>query len=227
MEKHHRGTFWTCSPRFQILLHNQNVLGWRLCRTKLPRNIFNAKKKKQKILSPVQPPESLSPALFHSFAPAISNTIARIISNCFAATRICRHLVAPYCAISRDYLSDTPLIARYGFLVSAWPIGCDAPSPFSGRFPLGEHAKWRCDTAPPPPRKGYLSDACPIPYDYGPKKHGNGNVQAKVRANNSGQFEGIAHEMWGFEAKRARKFTRTSPRTLPWSFITMLSAPLI
>ena len=34
-------------------------------------------------------------------------------------------------------------------------------------------------------------------------------------------------KMWGFEAKRARKFTRTSPRTLPWNFITMLSAPLI
>ena len=33
-------------------------------------------------------------------------------------------------------------------------------------------------------------------------------------------------KMWGFEAKRARKFTRTSPRTLPWNFITMLSAPL-
>ena len=34
-------------------------------------------------------------------------------------------------------------------------------------------------------------------------------------------------KMWGFEAKRARKFTRTSPRTLPWNFITMLSAPVI
>ena len=33
-------------------------------------------------------------------------------------------------------------------------------------------------------------------------------------------------KMWGFEAKRARKFTRTSPRTLPWNFITMLSATL-
>ena len=32
-------------------------------------------------------------------------------------------------------------------------------------------------------------------------------------------------KMWGFEARRARKFTRTSPRTLPWNFITMLSAP--
>ena len=44
---------------------------------------------------------------------------------------------------------------------------------------------------------------------------------------NSGQCEGTAHENLGFEAKRARKFTRTSPRTLPWNFITMLSAPLI
>ena len=56
-----------------------------------------------------------------------------------------------------------PPIARYGvFGVSTWPIGCDTPSPFSARFPLGEHAKWRCDT---PPQKGYLSDTCAIPYE--------------------------------------------------------------
>ena len=60
----------------------------------------------------------------------------------------------------------------------------------------------------------------------GPKKHGNGNVQANVRANNSGQFEGTTHENVGFRQKKARKFIRTSPRTLPWNFITMLSAPL-
>ena len=54
-----------------------------------------------------------------------------------------------------------PPIARYGiFGVSTWPIGgCDTPSPFSERFPLGEHAKWRCDT---PTTKGvsqrYLHD---------------------------------------------------------------------
>ena len=42
-----------------------------------------------------------------------------------------------------------PPIARYGvFGVSTWPIGCDTPSPFSERFPLGEHAKWRCDSPP-------------------------------------------------------------------------------
>ena len=47
-----------------------------------------------------------------------------------------------------------PLIARYGvFGVSTWPIGCDTPSPFAERFPLGEHAKWRCDT-PPPLKRG-------------------------------------------------------------------------
>ena len=73
----------------------------------------------------------------------------------------CPHLVAPYCAIPRDYLSDTPpAIARYGvFGVATWPIGCDTPSPFSENFALGEHAKWRCDT---PPSKGvsqrYLRD---------------------------------------------------------------------
>ena len=47
-----------------------------------------------------------------------------------------------------------PPIARYGvFGVSTWPIGCDTPSPLSERFPLGEHANWRCDT-PPPLRRG-------------------------------------------------------------------------
>ena len=57
-----------------------------------------------------------------------------------------------------------PPIARYGvFGVSTWPIGCDTPPPFSQRFPLGQHAKWRCDT--PPPQKGYLSDTRVIPYE--------------------------------------------------------------
>ena len=56
-------------------------------------------------------------------------------------------------ALSQRY----PRIVRYGaFGVSIWPTGCDTPSPFSERFPLGEHAKWRCDY--PPPQKGYLSD---------------------------------------------------------------------
>ena len=57
-------------------------------------------------------------------------------------------LVAPYCAIPRDYPSDTPYCALWGFGVSTWPIRCDNPSTFSEHFPLGEHAKWRCDTPP-------------------------------------------------------------------------------
>ena len=70
----------------------------------------------------------------------------------------CREtLVAPYCAIPRDYLSDNPPIARYGvFGVSTWSMGCDTPSPFSERLPLGEHARSRCDT-PPPHKRGISS----------------------------------------------------------------------
>ena len=46
------------------------------------------------------------------------------ISGPFSSTG----LVAPYCAIPRDYLSD---IARYGvFGVSTWPIRCDTPPLF-------------------------------------------------------------------------------------------------
>ena len=56
-------------------------------------------------------------------------------------------LVAPYCAIPRDYLSDTPLLRAMGFLVSQHgQLGAIPPSPFSERFPFGEHAKWRFDT---------------------------------------------------------------------------------
>ena len=67
----------------------------------------------------------------------------------------CFHL---FCSLTktpnRPALRDTarlsqryPPIARYEvFGVSTWPIGCDTPSPFSDCFPLGERAKWRCDT---------------------------------------------------------------------------------
>ena len=52
-------------------------------------------------------------------------------------------------SLSGPILRDTarlsqryPPIARYGvFGVSTWPIGCDTPSLFSERFPLGVHAK--------------------------------------------------------------------------------------
>ena len=55
-------------------------------------------------------------------------------------------LVAPYSAIPRDYLGDTPLLCAMGFSVSQH--GCDTPSSFSEHVPLGEHAKWRCDNPP-------------------------------------------------------------------------------
>ena len=74
------------------------------------------------------------------------------------------HLSGPVLRDTARLSQRYPPIARYGVLgVSTWPIGCDTPSPFSQRFPLGEHAKWRCDT--PPPKKGYLSDTCAIPYE--------------------------------------------------------------
>ena len=39
----------------------------------------------------------------------------------------------------------------------------------------------------------------------GTKKHGNGNVQANIRANDSGQFEGTAHKNVGFRGKKGQK----------------------
>ena len=86
----------------------------------------------------------------------------------FAPKSFLRVLQQSLFELSGPVLRDTarlsqryPLIARYGvFGVSTWPIGCDTPSPFSERFPVGEHAKWRCDS---PPQKGYLSDTCAIP----------------------------------------------------------------
>ena len=73
-------------------------------------------------------------------------------------------LEAPYRAILREYLNDAPLLRAMGFLVSQHcQLGAIPPPPFLS-VPLKEHAKWRCDT-PPPPTKGYLSDTCAIPYD--------------------------------------------------------------
>ena len=72
-------------------------LGWHLCRTNLPQKCLSPKREtkrkvKQKIRKtprnvpekcwgPVQPPKTCSPPLFHSFAPAISNTSSNTISH--------------------------------------------------------------------------------------------------------------------------------------------------
>ena len=47
-----------------------------------------------------------------------------------------RTLVAPYRAIPRDYLSDTPLLRAMGYLVSQHGQLGAIPPPLSERFPL-------------------------------------------------------------------------------------------
>ena len=71
-------------------------------------------------------------------------------------------LVAPYRAIPRDYLSDTPLLRAMGFLVSQHgQLGAIPPPPFLSVPP------WRaCEVRVRyPPTKGYLSDTCAIPFE--------------------------------------------------------------
>ena len=67
-----------------------------------------------------------------------------------------------------------------------------------GIFPGG--AKFFFSGPKRPPRKERA-----LCSSWGQKKHGNGNVQTKVRANNSGQFEGTAHENVGFRGKKGQK----------------------
>ena len=72
-------------------------------------------------------------------------------------------LVAPYCAIPRDFLSDTPLLRSMGFLVSQHgQLSAIPPPPFLGVSPL---ESMRSGGAIPPPQKGYLSDTCTTPYE--------------------------------------------------------------
>ena len=74
-------------------------------------------------------------------------------------------LVAPYCAIPRDYLSDTPLLRAMGFLVSQHgQLGAIPPPPFLRVSPL-ESMRSGGAIPPPPPQKGYLSDTGAIPYE--------------------------------------------------------------
>ena len=72
-------------------------------------------------------------------------------------------LVAPYCAIPRDYLSDTPLLRAMGFLVSQHgQLGAIPPPPFLSISPL---ESMRRGGAIPPTPQGYLSRTRAIPYE--------------------------------------------------------------
>ena len=80
------------------------------------------------------------------------------------------NLVAPYCAIPRDYLSDTPLLRAMGLLVSQHgKLGAIPPPPFLSVSPL---ESMQSGGAIPPPQKGYLSDTGAILYEN--KAHGCG-----------------------------------------------------
>ena len=70
----------------------------------------------------------------------------RTISTCWS-NRQTISAIPPYCALWGFWCLNMANWVRY---------------PFSERFPLGEHAKWRCDT---PPQKGYLSDTRATPYE--------------------------------------------------------------
>ena len=73
--------------------------------------------------------------------------------------------MVPYCAIPRDYLSDTPLLRTVGFLVSQHgQVGAIPPAPFLSTSPL-ERMRSGGATSPPPPQNRYLSDTCAIPHE--------------------------------------------------------------
>ena len=71
-------------------------------------------------------------------------------------------LVAPYCAIPRDYLSDTPLLRAMGFLVSQrGKLGAIPPPPFLSVSPL---ESMRSGGAIPPLKRGIsaILARCPM-----------------------------------------------------------------
>ena len=94
--------------------------------------------------------------IFHSPIRTIGLAPQRFFVFCciFPFSEVMGSLSGPVLRDTARLSQRYPPIARYGvFGVSTWPIGCDTPPPFSERFALAEHAKWRCDT-PPPFRRG-------------------------------------------------------------------------
>ena len=71
--------------------------------------------------------------------------------------------MAPHIARYRETISAiTPYCALWCLNMANWAL---YPLPLFSAFPLGEHAKWRCDSPPHKRQKGYLSDTCAMPYE--------------------------------------------------------------
>ena len=139
----------------------------------------------------------------------------KIANRSFEAIRANRSNVisflAPYCAIPRDYLSDTPLsramVFFANFLVSQHgQLGAISPPPFLSVSPL---ESMRRGGAIAPPQKGYLSDTCAIPL----KTRQNGCDAPLLRCYLERVVRdiggGISHwaaknviRIWGFSANR-------------------------
>ena len=103
---------------------------------------------------------------------AFSDSVGdRVFRNSFCRIPLrfgpCEGLVAPYCAIPRDYLQRYPPSLRaVGFLVSRHgQLGAIPPPPFLSISPLESMQSGGAIPLPPPPQKGYLSDTCAIPYE--------------------------------------------------------------
>ena len=118
-------------------------LCWRL-------SVISLKRKRHRPDQPqfLRPPKVVLESTLCSTFPPPPNS-----RDTFCPPSAAAQLVAPYCAIPRDYLSDTPLLRAMGFWCLNMANWVRYPLPFSERFPLGEHAKCRCDT---PPQKRYL-----------------------------------------------------------------------
>ena len=84
------------------------------------------------------------------------SAISKVLqASCWAAkfAHGCVTLVAPSCAIPRDYLSDTPLLRAMGFLVSQHgQLGAIPPPPFLSVSPV--ESMWSRGAIPPPPQRG-------------------------------------------------------------------------
>ena len=96
----------------------------------------------------------------------------------------------------QDYLSDTPLLRAMGFLVSQHgQLAAISPSAFSELFPLGEHAKWRCDT-PPPQRRGISAILARYPMKQG-KKACDTPLCDRISKGYCAIWGGISHSLNG------------------------------